>query len=131
MVRAIDVHIHVPRPAGALSTREQAMDAYFGSSSRPRNAEELAAKYRELDIFGVILSINSESVDGEPYIGNDSIAAIVRQYPEQFIGFGSVDPWAGKAAVLETERCAREFGLHGMKFHPSTQEFYPNDPRAI
>ena len=129
MVRAIDVHIHVPRPEGAQTAREQAMDAYFRSSSRPRNAEELAAKYRALDIFGVILSINAESVDGQPYIGNDYIAGIVRRYPEQFIGFGSVDPWSGKAAVLETERCAREFGLRGMKFHPSTQEFYPNDRR--
>jgi predicted TIM-barrel fold metal-dependent hydrolase len=105
------------------------MDAYFGSTSRPSNAEELAAKYRDLDIFGVILFIDARSVDGESPVGNDHIAEIVRRYPEQFIGFGSVDPWGGRAAVLEAERSARDLGLRGMKFHPSTQEFYPNDRR--
>ncbi|MGI8549491.1 MAG: amidohydrolase family protein [Dehalococcoidia bacterium] len=130
MVKAIDVHIHVPRPAdGEPSAREKAMDAYFRSQSRPKDAKELADKYRELDIFGVILSIDSESVDGERYIGNDYISDIVKEYPQQFIGFGSVDPWKGVMAVKETKRCARALGLRGMKFHPSTQEFYPNDPR--
>jgi predicted TIM-barrel fold metal-dependent hydrolase len=129
MPRAIDVHIHVPRPDGRLTAREQAMDRYFRSTQRPKDAAELAAKYKELDIFGVLLWIDSGSVDGEPPIGNDYIAEIVRRYPDQFIGFGSVDPWRGKQAVLETERCARELGLRGMKFHPSTQQFYPNDRR--
>ncbi len=129
MVRAIDVHIHVPRPNGELTARERAMDSYFRSTSRPADAEQLYEKYRELDIFGVILSIDAESVDGERYIGNDYIAEVVRRHPEQFAGFGSVDPWRGKMAVQEARRCTEELGLRGLKFHPGVQEFYPNEPR--
>ena len=129
MVRAIDVHIHVPRPNGELTARERAMDSYFRSTSRPADAEQLYEKYRELDIFGIILSIDAESVDGERYIGNDYIAEVVRRHPGQFAGFGSVDPWRGKMALQEARRCAEELGLRGLKFHPGVQEFYPNDAR--
>lgn len=130
MVRAIDVHIHAPRPdAGEPSERERAMDSYFRTTERPRNAQELAAKYEQLDIFGVVLTIDAETTSGEKFTGNDYIAEIVRDYPQQFVGFGSVDPWKGKAAVLEAERCSRTLGLRGLKFHPPSQHFFPNDER--
>jgi predicted TIM-barrel fold metal-dependent hydrolase len=130
MVRAIDVHIHAPRQgAEAPTERERAMDSYFRTTERPRTAKDLASKYRELDIFGVVLTIDSETTTGERYTGNDYIAEIVRDYPQQFIGFGSVDPWKGKAAVVEAERCSRALGLRGMKFHPPSQHFFPNDER--
>ena len=128
MVKAIDVHIHVPRPGAELNEREKAMDTYFRTTDRPRNADELAQKYQELDIFGIIFSIDAESASGEPYVGNDHIADIVRRYPSQFAGFGSVDPWKGAAAVKEARRCKEELGLLGLKFHPDTQAFFPNDP---
>src|SRR6266571_9018278 len=128
MVKAIDVHIHAPRQdqGGQRTEREQAMDSYFRASERPRNPQDLAAKYKQLDIFGVVFTIDAETTSGEKYTGNDYIAEIVKQYPEQFMGFGSVDPWKGKAAVKEAERCARELGLRGLKFHPSSQNFFPN-----
>jgi len=130
MVRAIDVHIHAPRQGGAeASERERAMDTYFRTTERPRNPQDLAAKYKDLDIFGVVLTIDAETTSGEKYTGNDYIAEIVRDYPQQFIGFGSVDPWKGKAAVVEAERCSRALGLRGLKFHPPSQHFFPNDER--
>ncbi|MGI8551669.1 MAG: amidohydrolase family protein [Dehalococcoidia bacterium] len=132
MVKAIDIHIHPPRPSvtGELSEGEQAMDTYFRATERSRNAEELYQKYKELDIFGVLFGVDSETVSGQSSHGsNDYVAGIVRNYPGQFIGFGSVDPWKGKAAVLETERCAKQLGMRGMKFHPCTQEFFANDRR--
>ena len=44
MVKAIDVHIHVPRPGGAMTAREQAMDRYFRTTERPKDADELHPK---------------------------------------------------------------------------------------
>src|SRR5207248_4199915 len=52
----------------------------------------------------------------------------MEQHPKQFIGFGSVDPWKGRAAVKEAERCAK-LGLRGLKFMPNMQQFYPNEKR--
>ena len=66
---------------------------------------------------------------GRRYASNDHIAGIVQRYPSQFIGFGSVDPWKGKAAVNETRRCAQELGMRGMKFMPSMQRFFANEER--
>jgi predicted TIM-barrel fold metal-dependent hydrolase len=130
MVRAIDVHIHVPRQeSGEPTEGERAMDTYFRATERPRTPRDMAEKYKSLDIFGVVFTIDAETTTGERYTGNDWVASIVRDYPEQFIGFGSVDPWKGRAAVVETERCSRELGLKGLKFHPLTQRFYPNDER--
>jgi predicted TIM-barrel fold metal-dependent hydrolase len=128
MVKAIDVHIHAPRQSTEESTRERAMDTYFRTTERPRNPQDLAAKYQELDIFGVVLTIDAETTSGEKFTGNDYIAGIVKEFPQQFIGFGSVDPWKGKAAVNEAARCARELGLRGLKFHPLSQRFFANDP---
>jgi predicted TIM-barrel fold metal-dependent hydrolase len=50
------------------------------------------------------------------------------RHPGQFIGFGSVDPWKGRAAVNEAKRCA-ELGLRGLKFMPNMQQFFPNEER--
>ncbi|HXF50365.1 MAG TPA: amidohydrolase family protein [Dehalococcoidia bacterium] len=129
MPRAIDVHIHPPNPQGESLTSSPETQAYFKSAATPRSADEMAEYYASLDIFGVIFDIDAETATGRPPTPNDYIADIVRRYPKQFIGFGSVDPWKGRAAVNEAVRCATELGLKGLKFHPSMQRFYPNDPQ--
>ena len=77
----------------------------------------------------MIFAIDAETTSGVPYIGNDYVAGVARQYPDQFIGFASVDPWKGAWAVNELERSVKELGLRGLKLHPTTQAFYPNDTR--
>lgn len=129
MPRAIDVHVHPPNPQGESLTSSREAQEYFKSAATPRSAEEMAEYYARLDIFGVIFDIDAETATGHPPTPNDYIADIVRRYPKQFIGFGSVDPWKGRAAVNEAVRCATELGLKGLKFHPSMQRFYPNDPQ--
>jgi predicted TIM-barrel fold metal-dependent hydrolase len=62
-------------------------------------------------------------------VSNDYLAELVQRYPKQFIAFGSVDPWLGEDAVREAERCVRDLGLRGLKFHPSIQRFFPDDER--
>jgi hypothetical protein len=92
-------------------------------------AEQMAEYYAQLDLFGVLFHSDAETATGQKPVPNDYIAELVERYPTQFAGFGSVDPWKGKAAVQEVERCARELGLRGLKFHPQQQEFFPNDRR--
>lgn len=130
-MRAIDMHVHVPRQPG-LPEQEVVpqMRRFFRLQAAPGDADEMAAKYKELDIFGVIFSIgDTESSTGEPPDANDYVAEIVRRYPEQFMGFATVDPWRGKQAVLELERAVRQLGLKGLKLHPIHQAFFPNDTR--
>jgi hypothetical protein len=129
MVRAIDVHIHPPVPGHPSLVSDPEVRAYFRSAVVHEGAEEMAAYYAGLDIFGVLFHIDSETASGAPPVPNDAIAALVERYPGQFAGLGSVDPWKGKAALREAERCAGDLKLRGLKFHPQQQAFYPNDRR--
>ncbi len=127
-MKTIDFHIHPPGPGG-LSTEEQAqMAAYFKGGPPPATSEEMADYYQKLDMFGVIFAIDAETATGRPPVPNDYIADTIRRWPDTFTGFGTVDPWKGRVAIREAER-VKDLGLKGLKFHPSTQQFYPNDPR--
>ena len=129
-MRAIDMHVHVPRQPGLPPTQTMIqLQSYFRAQDLPNDAAEMAAKYKEMDIMAVIFSVDTETRTGEPPDTNDYVASIVKEYPEQFIGFASVDPWKGKAAVLELERSVKELGLKGLKLHPVSQAFFPNEPR--
>jgi predicted TIM-barrel fold metal-dependent hydrolase len=127
VVRAIDVHIHPPAPGFSVPTDDPETKAYFRSMVEHTTAEEMAAYYADLDIFGVLFHSDAETATGAPPVPNDYIAELERRYPKQFAGFGSVDPWKGAAAVREIERCAAELKLRGLKFHPQQQAFFPND----
>ena len=87
----------------------------------------MAAKYKALDIHGIIFSVDTETSTGEPPDTNDYVASIVNKHPQQFTGFASVDPWKGRASVIELERSVEELGLKGLKLHPIHQSFFPND----
>ncbi len=126
MVRAIDTHIHPPPPGGAaLEARAR---EYFRSTITHTTAEEMAEYYEKLDIFGLLLTIDNRTVTGSaPAVSNDYLSELQKRYPRQFIAFGSVDPWLGRMAVKEVERCINDLGLKGLKFHPSSQRFFPDD----
>ena len=66
---------------------------------------------------------------GEPFIGNDYVADIIRHFPDVSIGFAGADPWQGQAAVRERQRAVKDLGLKGLKLVPPTQAFFPNDRR--
>jgi hypothetical protein len=85
--------------------------------------------FAQLDIFAVIFGVDAETTSGAKFTGNDYTASIVQRYPDRFLGFASVDPHKGKAAVLEMERSVKELGLRGLKLHPISQAFFPNDIR--
>ena len=129
MVKAIDMHIHPPKEPGTPATRFHTAMAKYFKSPPELSLEELAAKYKELDFMAVILANDDRTAQGDAWDSNDWVASITRQYPDTFIGFGSVDPWMGKLAIKEVERASKELGMKGIKFIPMTQEFYPNEHR--
>ncbi|MBI4635762.1 MAG: amidohydrolase [Candidatus Rokubacteria bacterium] len=102
---------------------------YLGRKLEVETGAEMAALYRRLDIMGVVFAWDAETATGLPRVSNDYVAGLVREFPDVFIGFASVDPWKGKWALKEVERAIVELGLRGVKFQPIAQAFYPNDRR--
>ena len=132
MPRAIDFHVHLPISEFmdvAIGKYRAAVEQYFRREVKLRDIEEIAAYYAEQDMVGVLLAWDAETMTGQKPLRNDTVAEIVRRYPNQFIGFASVDPHKGDRAIVEMERAVRELGLSGAKFHPGIQAFYPNDPQ--
>jgi len=61
------------------------------------------------------------------YASNEFVSGLCRRYPDNFIGFASVNPKDQNAPEV-LERAVQELGLCGLKLHPPLQNFYPNDP---
>ena len=130
-LRAIDFHVHLPTPEWldtSLSGWVEAAERYFRSKVARNTVEGLAAEYRALDMKAVLLAWDAETATGRPRLSNEFVAQCVSDFPEQFIGFCSVDPNKGERAVEELE-AAKEMGLVGAKFHPSIQGFAPDDEK--
>jgi predicted TIM-barrel fold metal-dependent hydrolase len=130
-VVAIDVHTHAERNAGEPQdpvTLEvlEAAGKYFGGSPPQPTAQDVADYYRERNLLAVVFTVDDEAGMGRRRIGNDEVLATARKNPDVLIPFGSVDPHKGKLAVREAQELI-EAGVHGFKFHPNTQAFWPND----
>jgi len=131
MTWAIDVHIHADADScactGSAQMYREAAHKYFGAPMKEESIRETADMYRELDMKAVLLAVDSTTGMGTPPVTNDFVAEAVQNDPDVYIGFASVDPWAGQKAVDEVKRAMEELGLKGFKFHPATQDFYLND----
>ncbi len=128
MVKGIDIHVHAPtRPESGRNAQNPTMMKYFRGEAVPDTKEGVYQYYKDRDLMAVILVTGPVAEDGGPN-HNDWSAELQLDYPEQFIGFGGVDPKQGKIAVKEAVRCVEELGLKGFKFHPVTQAFEANDP---
>jgi uncharacterized protein len=131
MVRAIDMHVHLPVPEwldGSMAGYVEPAEAYFRSTVQRKTLEQMARDYEELNVLAVLLAWDAETATGRPRLSNEFVAKAVRDYPRAFIGFGSTDPHKGQTAVEDIDRIA-ELGLKGVKFHPSLQAFAPDDER--
>jgi hypothetical protein len=127
-MRAIDLHVHLPTDEwldNAIGPMLPATEAYFRQKPERKTLDQVAEEYRDLDVLGVVLDWDDESVTGRPWLGNDFMAALAERYPGVLMGFGSVDPHHEKA-VQEVDRVA-DLGLKGLKFHPTMQRFDPGD----
>lgn len=122
MLTAIDMHTHI-------ATGEKVkLAGHAHNRGKPgQHPDEMAQMYQRLNMMAVIFDVDHETRTGVK-ISNADTAGWVGKYPDTFVGFGSVDPWKGKAAVDEVKRCA-DLGLRGMKFQQATQAFCPTNPR--
>jgi predicted TIM-barrel fold metal-dependent hydrolase len=128
-LRAIDFHVHLPTPdwlERSMAGYVEAAEAYFRAPVERTSLDELAARYRRLDVKAVLLAWDAETATGRPRVPNETVAAACGKHADVFIGFGSVDPHKREAAVAEVANIAR-LGLRGVKFHPSLQAFAPDD----
>ncbi len=130
-MRGIDFHVHpgTKEDFEAGGKYAEAAMRYFRRQLQPISVEELAERYQSLDLMGVLLAWDCETHTGLAPLSNDYIADITKRYPERFVGFACVDPWKGRRALQELDRAVKSLGLHGVKFHPTMQAFYPDDER--
>jgi predicted TIM-barrel fold metal-dependent hydrolase len=128
-LQAIDFHVHLPTPEWldvSMKGYVEAAESYFRSKVARKTLEELASEYASMDMLAVLLAWDAETATGRPRVPNDVVAEACREFPQSFIGFGSVDPLKGERAIAEVDRIA-ELGLKGVKLHPSLQAFAPNE----
>jgi predicted TIM-barrel fold metal-dependent hydrolase len=67
-----------------------------------------------------------------PLISNDEVASIVKQFPDRFIGIGSVNLFRPMEAVRELRRCIKKLGFKGIRIvqwlwnlPPTDRRYYP------
>jgi uncharacterized protein len=129
---AIDVHTHAWKSALAVSEapneQQEAMGRYFRYQPQHTTVPEMAQMYRNLKMAFVVFTVDSPK---EPRkISNEEIAELAHQHSDVAIPFASVNPHRGKEGVLLAKKLITQYGVKGFKFHPSVQEFSPNDPMA-
>jgi len=132
---AIDIHTHVHASihgGGANAERMQAMREYFRADEQMMSdVPGMAAYYRERKMMAVAFTVDNYTVSGgDPSPSNEEVAELAAENADAIIPFASVDPGRGKAAVRMARRLIEQHDVKGFKFHPNTQEFFPNDPSA-
>jgi uncharacterized protein len=129
---AIDVHTHAWKSAlavgDALNAQQEAMGRYFRYQPQHTTVPEMAEMYRKLKMAFVVFTVDAPK---EPRkISNEEIAELAHKNSDVAIPFASVNPHRGAEGVQLAKRLISEHKVKGFKFHPSVQEFYPNDRMA-
>lgn len=129
-VEAIDIHTHVEIDSAGHCAYDpelaEATGKYFklGPDHFAR-VDDLAEHYRRHNTAAVVFTIDAGTASGHrPNSVEELIEGAVRNN-DVLIPFGSVDPWAGEAAVRRVDELIA-LGVRGFKFHPSLQAFEPN-----
>jgi uncharacterized protein len=128
-VDAIDVHVHVHASVrGGEDAAVREMAGYFGTDAAAFTVDGIADHYRERRMACVVFGVDTVAASGrEMHPSNEEVADLAAKHPDVVVPFASVDPSRGRAGVLAARRLVEEHGVRGFKFHPSAQEFYPND----
>jgi hypothetical protein len=129
---AIDVHTHAWKSALAVddtpSAQQEAMGRYFRYQPQHATVPEMADYYRKLKMAFVVFTVDSKLMPRN--ITNEEIAELAHKNSDVAIPFASINPHRGKEGVEAARRLIRDYKVKGFKFHPSTQEFFPNDRLA-
>ncbi len=139
-MKAIDVHAHVSTRPGteSLLTFQKLLLKYYMKMDVPddqvaslaKDEEGMIEDFRQADVKVFLVGWDTERTTGNKALPNAYLRDLAARYPDTIAGvFGCVDPENGTAAIEEAERCIREYGFRGLKFHPAAQGFTPDDPR--
>ena len=128
---AIDVHTHAWKSALAVddapTASQAAMGRYFRYQPQHQTVPEMAAMYRKLKMGFVVFTVDSPK---EPRkISNEEVAELAHR-EDNAIPFASINPHRGAEGVKAARRLITQYKVKGFKFHPSVQEFFPNDRMA-
>jgi uncharacterized protein len=130
---AIDVHTHAWKSAlrvGDTPTEsQQAMGNYFRYTPQHQTVPEMAEMYRKLKMAFVVFTVDGEK-GASRGLTNEEIAELAYKNGDVAIPFASINPHRGAEGVAMAKRLIRDYKVKGFKFHPSVQEFYPNDRMA-
>ncbi|OBJ83311.1 amidohydrolase family protein [Mycobacterium sp. 1245852.3] len=133
-VRAIDIHAHVQLDSCGHHALDNetlaAVQKYFKSGdNQSPTVDDVADYYRARNIAAVVFTVDATSASGHEPNSVEEIAEGAARNSDILIPFGSVDPLQGAAAVKRVRMLADDYGVRGFKFHPSMQNFMPNDAR--
>jgi len=132
----IDSHAHI-FPKGSIPDKLSKMYADFGSEDLSLvTPDDLIYDMDEsgIDIsilIGVDMGLSEYAGDVKISIGeqNKELADVAKSHPERFRAVAGIDPRRGMEGVDLLDKCVKEWGMVGLKFHP-TYGFYPNERRC-
>lgn len=102
--------------------------AHIGQTPYARQAvEDVLATMDQNEVDRTVLCAMGAHLVVHNREGNDFIADAIAAHPDRLIGFASVNPWYGAAALEELERATVGRGLAGLKLHPPMQGFEADD----
>ncbi len=126
----IDMHVHPPTKEFLIESggaQVAAAAKKFGHDIELKTIEGMLEEYSNCGVEKLVLfAWDAETASHRPPVTNEFVAKIAEQYPDQIIGFASVDPHK-KSAVKDLEHAVTELKLRGLKLHPQAQAFEPND----
>lgn len=133
-VVAIDCHVHVevgPEGDDHLSPQlREAASRYFKGDARLPTIDEIAQRYRDMQMMAVAFGVDSALTTGQPRIPNEFIVERSLEHQDVLIPFASVDPRRGAEGLAETRDLLDQGVVKGFKFHPNIQQFFANDEVA-
>ena len=128
----IDFRVQIPKP-DRVGTRADYMMRYvdiFDLSAVSYTLDELLRLLDEAGIGRAVMQ--AEWSSGDYLQENETVAAIVRQHTDRFVGFALVDAADGMVAVEELKRSVETLGLRGLnvqpfasRLHANHKKFYP------
>lgn len=108
----IDFHAHVGR-------------SWMGWCENKTTPKMMLDIYDKLGIEKA--AISSWNLAYDPPAGNDEVAAIIKEFPDRFIGMGVISPRWSPNVADEVDRCM-DLGMRGFKLHPTLNSWYADSP---
>ncbi len=129
-MKSIDIHVH-PYTEEVLAVTPEWFWGHarktFNFDGKPITVDDMVRSMDEAGVeLAALLAFDCETTHGWR-VPNEMVADLVAQRPDRFVGFASVDPNKHQLAIEELEHAVRDLGMRGLKLHPPTQHFYPND----